>query len=271
MPSGHPALVYLQFARCAFQRRAAYPLANWTGIAVNFFFFLVHAQVFLGFFAGRARVAGWSADEAVLYFATSESLLMVLGVMSWAIGRELADRVRSGDVALELVRPVRLWGRHVAECYGDALYFTGARAAVLYLAATALYGIAPPLRLELLMAPLAIALGVGIAALVMYLAAATAFWWEHALGPLGMVPIAFFFFGGIVVPLDFYPETIRAVADVLPFRGAVYTPIAIASGKLAGGALAFGVAHQLVWLALLAGLAHRVELAAGRRLAVHGG
>jgi ABC-2 type transport system permease protein len=269
--AGQPLLVALSYARCAFQRRAAYRLANWTGIAVNFFFFLVHAQVFLGFFAGRAEVAGWSPGEAVLYFATSESLLMVLGVMTTALARELSDRIRSGDVALELVRPVRLWLRHAGEAYGEALYFVGARALPLYVAATLLYGVAPPLRVELLLVPVSIALAVGIAALAMYLAAATAFWWEQAFGTLSFLPIAFFFFGGIVVPLDLYPDAARAVADVLPFRGAVYTPIALASGKLTGPALAFGLGHQVVWLALLASAAHRVELAGARRVAAHGG
>lgn len=69
---------YLSYARCAFQRRAAYRLANFTGIAVNFFFFLMHAQVFLAFFGEREVLGGWRPRDAVLYFAASESLLMVL-------------------------------------------------------------------------------------------------------------------------------------------------------------------------------------------------
>jgi ABC-2 type transport system permease protein len=269
--AGQPLLVALQFARCAFQRRAAYRLANWSGIAVNFFFFLVHAQVFLGFFAGRAEVAGWTPEEAVLYFATSESLLMVLGVMTYQAARELSDRIRSGDIALELARPARLWLRHTGEGYGDALYFVIARAAPLYVASTVLYAIAPPLRAELLLVPLSIGLAVGVAALAMYLATSTAFFWEQGFGTYGMLPIAFFFFGGIVVPLDFYPAGLRLVADVLPFRAAVYTPIALAAGKLTGGALAYGLAHQVVWLVVLAFAAHRVELAGERRVAAHGG
>ena len=66
---------YVQFARCAFQRRAAYRLANWTGVVVNFFFFLIHAQLFLALFGARGTVNGWAAQDAVRYFATSEALL----------------------------------------------------------------------------------------------------------------------------------------------------------------------------------------------------
>lgn len=264
-------LVGAQFVRLGFQRRAAYRLANLTGIAVNFFFFLIHAQVFLAFFANRARVAGWSGDEAVLYFATSESLLMVLGVMNAQPARELAERIRSGDVVFDLVRPTRTLLRHVGEMYGDAVYFTAARAPILYLAAATLYGVAPPLEPRLLAAPLSIALAVGVAALLSYIAAASAFWWESAMGQIGLVAIATFALGGIVVPLDFYPDAVRIVADVLPFRAAVYTPIAIGAGKLAGGALAFALAHQLAWIAILAVVAQRVERAGARHVALQGG
>lgn len=166
---------YLQFARCAFQRRAAYRLANWTGIVVNFFFFLVHAQLFLALFGVRGSVAGWQATEAVRYFATSEALLMVLGVMSTQTAVEFADRIRSGDVAVDLVRPVRLWARYVAESFGSGAYYALTRTSVLYVAAVALYGLALPLNREVLLAPLSITLGVAIAATLMYVASASAF------------------------------------------------------------------------------------------------
>ncbi len=271
MPLLRSVLVGAQFVRLGFQRRAAYRLANLTGIAVNFFFFLIHAQVFLAFFSGRARVAGWSGDEAVLYFATSESLLMVLGVMGAQPARELAERIRSGDVVFDLVRPAHPVLRHVGEMYGDAAYFLVARTPALYLGAAVLYGVAPPLEPRLLAAPLAIALAVGVAALLSYIAAATAFWWEHAAGQIGLLGIATFALGGIVVPLDFYPPAFRALADALPFRAAVYTPVATAAGKLAGGELAFALAHQVVWVAILALAAVRVERAGARRVALQGG
>jgi ABC-2 type transport system permease protein len=267
----HSLRVGAQFVRLGFQRRAAYRLANLTGIAVNFFFFLIHAQVFLAFFAGRAQVAGWTGNEAVLYFATSEALLMVLGVMSAQPARELVERIRSGDVVFDLLRPTRPLLRHVGEMYGDAVYFGIARAPALYLGAAALYGVAPPLEPRLLAAPVALVLAVGVAAMLSYVAAATAYWWEHAIGQIQLVSIATFAFGGIVVPLDFYPEAFRALSHALPFRAAVYTPIAIASGKLAGADLAFGLAHQVVWLVILTEVARRVEQAGARRVALQGG
>jgi len=271
LPATARPLAYLHFARCAFQRRAAYRLANWTGISVNFFFFLIHAQVFFAFFGARQIVSGWTAEDAVLYFATSEALLMVLGLMSTGAGMEFADRVRNGDVAIDLARPVRLWARFVAESYGSGAYYAVTRTIVLYGAAVLLYRLPLPLRPEVLLAPLSILLAIGVAAAMMYLASATAFWSEQPQGTLNILLVAIFFFGGIVVPLDFYPTAARLAADVLPFRAAIYTPVALSAGKLSGGALAFGLFHQLFWLALLLFLAAEVERRGLARVAVQGG
>jgi ABC-2 type transport system permease protein len=261
---------YVWYARLAFQRRAAYRLANFTGIAVNFFFFLIHAQVYFAFFAGRPSVAGWSAPEAVLYFATSESLLMVLGAMpSW--GMQLMERICTGEVLSDLARPVTLYPREVAERFGSAAYFFGTRTVILYAAAVWLYDLAPPLRAELLLLPLCLVLAVAVSASLWYLVNAVAFWTEHAMGPVQANVLLMWLFGGVLLPLDFLPDPMRLACDVLPWRATIYTPVALASGRLEGAALAFGLAHQVVWGGLLALACRAVEARGVRRLVVHGG
>jgi ABC-2 type transport system permease protein len=261
---------YVWYARLAFQRRAAYRLANFTGITVNFFFFLIQAQVYFAFFAGRADVAGWSAPDAVLYFATSESLLMVLGAMpSW--GMLLMERIRTGEVVLDLAKPVTLYPREIAERFGSGAYFLATRTVVLYGAAVWLYDLAPPARLELVLLPLSLVLALTVSASIWYLVNATAFWTEHAMGPVQANVLLLWLFGGVLLPLDFLPDWLRLAGDVLPWRAAIYTPVALAAGRLEGAALAFGLAHQAVWLVLLALAARAVEARGVRRLVVHGG
>jgi ABC-2 type transport system permease protein len=263
-------LPYLHFARCAFQRRAAYSLANWTGIAVNFFFFVIHAQVLLAFFGERKLAEGWRPEDAVLYFAASEALMMVLAVFpDWK--NNLSEKIRTGAVATDLARPVNLLARDVAERFGNALYFMGARAVPLYLAALWLYDVAPPMQTQLLWFPLSLVLGISVSGVLWYVAASTAFWSESALGPMNAVVFIHTVLGGVVVPLDFYPEWLEWVCDALPFRAALYTPVALLTGQLQGAALVFGLAHQAIWLLLLTLAARVLETRGVQRMVIHGG
>ena len=261
---------WLYVARCSFQRRAAYRLANFTGIAVNFFFFLIHAQVLLAFFAGRETPGGWRPGDAVLYYAASEALLMVMIAFPDRV-HNLSVRIRGGDVATDLARPVDLYLRDLAERAGSSLYYVLARASILFVAASLVYRFEPPWRPELLLLPLCLALGVAVMASIWYLANATAFWFETATGPLAAVTFVHTVLGGVVVPLDFYPDLLRGVCDLLPFRASLYTPVALVTGKLQGPALAFGLAHQIVWFGLLAATCKAVEARGVRRLVAHGG
>jgi ABC-2 type transport system permease protein len=270
MAASHWLRVYLQFARCAFQRRAAYRLANWTGIVVNFAFFVIHAEVIRGFYGAREEMVGWTVDDAVLYYATSQALLMVVRAFPDRTF-PLYERIRSGDVALDLSRPISLLPRSLAQGYGDALYFLGTRALAIYLFALSTYGVAPDVDAAWLAAPLCLVLAIAVSGTIWYLANCLAFWTQHAQGSLAAVMFAHAFLGGLEVPLAFYPEWLQVVCNALPFRAAFYTPMALLSGQLEGSELAFGLAHQVVWLTLLVGVARAVEARGVRRLVVQGG
>ena len=261
---------YLQFARLAFQRRAAYRLANWTGVAVNVFFLVVHAQVLLAFFRARPGALGWSPHEAVLYFTASEALLMVVGV--WVDVRyNLAERIRTGEVVTDLARPVTLFWRDLGERYGTALYFLMARFPPVYLVGLLLFGVYPPLRWELCLFPLSLMLAIGVSAGLWYVACSSAYFRDSSNGELSALVFVNVLLGGMVVPLDFYPDWLRMIADVFPFRATLYTPVALLTGKLSGAALVFGLAHQVSWFAALASASLAIESRGLRRLATQGG
>jgi ABC-2 type transport system permease protein len=261
---------YLQFARLAFQRRAAYRLANFTGAGVNFFFLLVHTQVLLGFFRARPNAAGWEPNDAVLYFAASESLLMVIGIFP-DYRYNLAERVRTGEIVSDLVRPVGLFWRELAERYGTGAHFLLTRAPAVFAAGWLVYGLTPPLRPELLLFPISLALALAVSAGLWFIACSSAFWRESAAGELNAVVFVNTFLGGVFVPIDFYPPVMRLFADALPFRATLYTPVAILTGKLTDGALVYGIAHQVVWAVLLAAISLQLESRGLRRLAAQGG
>ena len=209
---------YLQFARLAFQRRAAYRLANFTGVAVNFFFLLVHAQVLLAFFRARGDAAGWQPNDAVLYFAASESLLLVIGIFP-DYRYNLAERVRSGEIVSDLVRPVGLYWRELAERFGTGGHYLVTRAPAVFLGGWLVYGLLPPLRPELALFPVSLALALAVSAGLWFIACSSAFFRESAAGELSAIVFINTFLGGVFVPIDFYPPVMRWIADAAAVPG----------------------------------------------------
>ena len=261
---------YLQYARLAFQRRAAYRAANWSGVAVNFFFLLVHAQVLLAFFRARPNASGWTPNDAVLYYATSEALLMVVGTFP-EYRFNLAERVRTGEIVTDLARPITLYYRQIGERFGTALYYLLARFIPVYAAGLLFFGVFPPLRPELLLLPLSLALALVVAEGMWYVVCSSAYFRDSAAGELSALVFVNVVLGGAFVPLDFYPEWLRVLADVAPFRAGLYTPVALLAGRLSGGALVFGLVHQVVWAVMLSVACLGLERRGLRALAAQGG
>jgi ABC-type uncharacterized transport system permease subunit len=145
------------------------------------------------------------------------------------------------------------------------------RAPAVFAAGWLVYGLLPPLRWELALFPLSLTLALAVQAGLWFAATSSAFWRESSNAELSAIVFVNSFLGGVFVPLDFYPEALRWVADALPFRATLYTPVALLAGRLSGGALTFGLVHQVVWAVGLAALGHLLETRGLRRLTTHGG
>jgi ABC-2 type transport system permease protein len=78
------------------------------------------------------------------------------------------------------------------------------------------------------------------------------------------------FLSGFLVPIDFFPAWLQAVAAGSPFPAMVQLPVDVFLGQ-AGGALGPAVATQVAWLAVLLGLGRLAGARALRKVVVQGG
>jgi len=79
------------------------------------------------------------------------------------------------------------------------------------------------------------------------------------------------FLAGGVVPLPFFPDKLRAVAELLPFASMQNMPLRIYSGNIAGTAALEGIALQAFWLAVLMVLGRLWMRRALKKVVVQGG
>jgi ABC-2 type transport system permease protein len=220
-------------------------------------------------YVGGAEVAGfdWLAMRTYLVLSYAVNALLSFGSTA-----RLYGLVRTGEVAQELLRPVDYLGAQLALSLGAAL-IEGLLSAVLALAVAALaVGIAPPASLTagLLFLP-SIVLGFVIKFLISFLCALLCFWTVNGVGVIWSQTAVVNLFSGALVPLAFFPEGLRALATWLPFQGIIATPLAIYQGHTAGWELAQALGVQLLWIALLWGLARLIWGPATRALDIQGG
>jgi ABC-2 type transport system permease protein len=96
----------------------------------------------------------------------------------------------------------------------------------------------------------------------------TAFWVLDIRGTSMLGILVLNFFSGFLVPLAFFPNWLRTIAEWLPFRAIVMVPVEVFLGqRSAGNALAI----QLTWVVVMLLLGKLVLHASVRKLVVQGG
>lgn len=246
----------------------AYRLAALAGVATQIAFGVMRVQVLEACYrAGPPQAFGIAA--AVDYVWLSQAFFRLI---PYAPDRRLADAVRSGGVAVDLLRPLDPWGWWYARAIASFAAPTALRSAPLLALALALGWLSPPASAGALgLFGVAIVLSCLVAAAFAVLLALTAFWTIATDGIAALAPPLVWLLSGMILPLPLWPEAAQPLITLLPFRAIFDTPLRLWSGDLAGGAALAAIGHQLVWIAILV-LAGRAVASRGlRRVVMQGG
>ena len=257
---------YPQLARAGFQRYATYRQAALAGLTTNTVFGLLRASVLVAVLAQRGPVGGCDIATAVTYVGLGQGLLNVVNLWS---DRELAGRVRTGDIVIDLGRPWDLQTALLATDLGRAGY-----AVLMRMVPPMVFGAVffpfrwPEHPATLALFVVSMALGTAVSFGIRFLLNLSAFWLLDARGVISVWGTVGGLLSGLILPLAWFPAWAQAVLAWTPFPALFQMPIDVFTER--GDPLGI-LGHQLFWAAALFALG-RVALTRGtRRLVVQGG
>jgi ABC-2 type transport system permease protein len=264
--------LYVAVAARAFRRYSTYTAATLAGIFTNCVFGVIICYVYLALWDQRPNAGGYTVDDAVTYVWLGQAMIMTVMVWGGGATADLADRIRTGDVALDLYRPVPLIGWYAAQDLGRAAYHLLARGVAPTAVGALLFDIRfPGSAAAWLTFALSIPLAVVVSFAIRFLFASTAFWLLDATGPSTLLFVLSAFFSGLTVPLVIFPGWTRDVVLALPWAAYLQVPADLWLGKRTGWEAVGGLALSLGWAAVLLGVCWLVLRQATRRVVVQGG
>jgi ABC-2 type transport system permease protein len=260
----HHLAKYAAFARLGVRQARAEP-GELLGRVV---FFVMILGVFSAVWRAVAE-AGSSAErspsEMLWYLAMTEWVVMSAPL----IFVQMEDDIRRGDVAYQLARPASWLGSRLAHGLG-ALAVRGPVLLVVACAIAWLYA-GPPANPTGLAA--AIAYGAVAAAVMMIFHLAigvVAFWLGDVMPAYWIWQKLTFVLGGLLLPLQFYPDAFVRVAQWTPFPAFLAGPASLLTREplMSGAVLTLAL---FAWAAIGYGIAFAAFGRAVRRLQVNGG
>ena len=267
MQASHTVSLYLAFAHTAFNRQAAYRLANLAGTLTNTFFLLFRAAVFQAVFQHSQTIAGYTLTTTWAYIVLVQALVMV--VPQWGtVG--VAEDIRTGQVAMDLSRPVNYYGMVMAKRFGVSVFHLLARG-VPVVGIGYLLGIWQPPDVPMSRwwyFAMSLSLSIFLANSIHFLVELTGFWLESSRGPKVVLMGVIYFLSGAVMPIAFFPDWARQIASWLPFAYTLNAPIEIA---LATTSVWSTMVAQALWVLILVAMCQFAFALGVRKITLHGG
>ncbi|RXS77835.1 ABC transporter permease [Streptomyces sp. TM32] len=263
---------YAAVASGSFRRYATYQIATVAGVFTNTVFGFIVASTYIALWHERPHLGGYDQAQALTFVWTAQALLATAALMGSGGLDELQERIRSGDIAVDLYRPadLQLWWLS-ADLGRAALQLLGRGVAPMAVGALAFPLALPDDPLTWACFLLSVLLGVLVSFALRYLVALASFWLLDGSGLSLISGLACMFFSGMLLPLRVFPGGLGEVAALLPWAAVLQTPADVLVGVLSGGALVRGLVFQAAWAVALLALGRLVQSAATRKVVVHGG
>jgi ABC-2 type transport system permease protein len=260
---------YWRHAALAVQETIAYRVAYMLNISSRFLFYLVVFLVWGAVYGGAALVGDFSWPQMKGYLIVS---MLSSALVSSSSEMRMLRAIRTGNIAVELMRPVDYQKASFAVAIGNSLTEGVLISAIAIAFALAVGGIEAPAGLAAWGAfALAMALSFATKFLVAYIFSLSAFWTNSMMGVVWLRQGITDFFSGALIPISFFPPWLKSLADWLPFRGIAYVPGTIFVGKLGAAEAARSFAVEAAWIVGLWFLAKLVWSRAMRKVTVQGG
>ncbi len=246
-------------------------LAYMTDFLVRALFLLLILYIFLQLWdatfrgEGGGTIAGYTYEQIIWYLIFAEAITMACPSLCTRIEEE----VKSGDVAYRLIRPVSYIGYHYFRYLGEVAVRLAVNVAVGGTLGLLVFGV-PDFGFGWLGFAVIALRAFTVNFLLNMAIALCAFWVEETRGLEFVYHKLLFTIGGMLLPLEVFPELLQKICSWLPFQTVLYFSAKTAV-RFDWAMLANFLLIQWLWVAALAVPVWWMYARGVRKINVNGG
>lgn len=265
---------YLSIFKIRFINSIQYRTSAIAGICTQLFFGFVFIAVYIAFFnSTNNNKLPMKLYEIVDYLWLNQAFFAL--VYTWYKDKDLINLIKNGNISYEFVRPINFYKKWFAKMYGDRLASVLLRCPLVIIIAFFLpkpYNLTLPISfnafiifiISMILSSLLINAFTMIYHLIIFYTLD-----EKGIIPLFMV-IAEIFSGG-TVPIAFFPNFLKIIANILPFKYIVDLPFRIYSGNISITNAIPNLLGATIWLIILLIIGFKLTNNITKKVIVQGG
>lgn len=259
---------YIEFAIKRFQNKMAYRLEFFMGILNTILTIIIFCSIYKALYFGIDEVDGITFTMVVTNFVIS---LGLSGAFSYD-EMFLQYKIHDGSITNELLKPVSLRGRILAENIGEGIFkliFNFIPALIFSIFYVEMENPSSPLNLALMI--LSVILGYLILWQINFIVQTWAFWIFSVWGIMVIKNVFVNILAGTMLPIWFLPDILKKIVAFTPFQSIYFTPVKIYLGELGFEEILTNLGIQVFWIITLYAVGTIFWKNGIKRLVVQGG
>ena len=223
-------------------------------------------------------IAAYGGDDSVLEVSKKSMLtyttisILMGNMLTMNVQHRIVDNIRSGNVALDMLKPINIYVSYLAEDIGEFVISVFQKVIPLFVISTIMFGLPKPASagnflLFLISFVFAYLINWLLAALLGLCAFQTI-----SMGPMMAVKgYIIKLLSGSIIPLWFFPHEMQVVLELLPFVSIYQLPLGIYIGKYTMNEILWKMGLQFVWTVILLVVFNSVQKKMADRVLIQGG
>lgn len=209
---------------------------------------VVYICVWQAIYAQTGQAGGFTIEQMITYYILVISLVPIT---NWGINEEIAHSIRNGQIQKELLSPISYFQYYFGIYIGEMRFALKVGIATFIICMIIWGVVAPASFLALLTAILLIILGLPILYFLQMIVGIIGFYTNSIWGMQILRKAVTSIFAGMIAPISLFPQWFQTIANLLPFKEIVYTPIYLYLGQVQVNQIGIVIVKQIIWIAIL--------------------
>ena len=228
----------------------------------------IYVFIWMAIYSNNTLNLNMSIQQITTYYILVVSLNPII---FWGINEEIGHAIREGEILRELLNPISYFSYYFGMKIGE-LIESVIVGAITFIVCILLFGVMLPQSiLNLLFFIIVVLLGVFLVYFFEIILGMTAFYTNSIWGIEMFKRSILSIFSGVIAPITLFPDFLQKIANILPFKDCIYTPINIYFGQLTSTDIFYVIIKQCVWILIFYIIAKIFFNKAIKNITINGG
>lgn len=229
---------------------------------------VVYIFVWQAIYNQTGNAGGYTITQMITYYI----LVFTLSSISlWGVNEDMARSIRMGNINKELLTPLTYFQYYFGVNIGEIGFALVVEIAT-FVICSLFWSVTLPISfINFLLFIFIILLGIPITFFFTMIIGTVGFYSSSIWGMQILRKSIISIFSGLIAPITLFPVWFQKIANILPFKELIYTPINIWLGQISTNEILIVIIKQILWIGILYIIAKLFFNHAVKKVTVNGG